>query len=101
MLELGLVLLLLPVQVQGATVVVDNKGTWITLPAGLSVAGNAPIQDWDTSNVKSMDELFYKKSNNFNSDISKWKTGQVTSMESMFRQALLLTAIYQNGRRRR
>ena len=35
--------------------VVDNKGTWISLPAGLVVAGNAPIQDWDTSNVKSMD----------------------------------------------
>ena len=87
MLELGLLLLLLPVQVQGGrNVVVDDKGTMVSLPAGLVVAGNAPIQDWDTSNVKNMYELFLEK-RNFNSDISKWQTGQVTDMHNMFKQA--------------
>ena len=40
------------------------------------------ISEWDTSNVKDMDSMFYLT--NFNQDISNWDTSNVTNMDSMF-----------------
>jgi surface protein len=53
---------------------------------------NYDIGSWDTSKVKSMENMFYKAPL-FNQDIAGWETGAVTSMESMFDQA---TAFNQN-----
>ena len=61
----------------------DNKGTRssIELIYGL-------IQDWDTSDVTSMADLFYLKQE-FNADLSKWNVSQVTNMrESTFQLPL-------------
>ena len=44
------------------------------------------IEDWDTSNVTSMENLFFGKST-FNEDISKWNTSNVTNMAGMFYNA--------------
>ena len=41
------------------------------------------IEDWDVSEVTSMDNVFYKVKG-FNSDISKWSVNRVTSMSCMF-----------------
>ena len=41
------------------------------------------IEDWDTSNVTSMKNLFHSKKT-FNEDISKWNTSNVTDMGGMF-----------------
>jgi len=44
------------------------------------------IEIWDTTNVLSMENLFYYK-DSFNGDISKWDTSQVTDMTNMFASA--------------
>ncbi len=44
---------------------------------------NGDISNWNTSNVTSMDSLFFT-TKNFNSDISKWDVSKVTSMHGMF-----------------
>eukprot|EP00519_Triparma_laevis_P013984 CAMPEP_0182494894 /NCGR_PEP_ID=MMETSP1321-20130603/3726_1 /TAXON_ID=91990 /ORGANISM="Bolidomonas sp., Strain RCC1657" /LENGTH=780 /DNA_ID=CAMNT_0024698101 /DNA_START=97 /DNA_END=2436 /DNA_ORIENTATION=+ len=46
------------------------------------------IREWDTSNVTSMEGLFYEKGN-FNGDISLWDVSNVTTMEKMFSWASL------------
>eukprot|EP00956_Cyclotella_meneghiniana_P019773 scaffold34361_cov94-Cyclotella_meneghiniana.AAC.1 len=47
---------------------------------------NEPINGWDVSGVKYMDEMF-SYATNFNQDLSGWNTEQVTNMESMFYRA--------------
>ena len=42
------------------------------------------INNWNTSEVTSMDSLFRNK-NTFNSNISNWNTAKVTNMRNMFR----------------
>jgi len=54
--------------------------------------GNAPINEWDVSEVKRMDHLFFSPQaksfiRSFNDDISKWNVGKVTSMDGMFQYA--------------
>ncbi|MBR4985073.1 MAG: DUF285 domain-containing protein, partial [Proteobacteria bacterium] len=44
---------------------------------------NAPIQRWDTSNVKNMHGLFME-AGKFNQPLGKWNTSNVTDMSSMF-----------------
>ena len=44
------------------------------------------IETWDTSDVLSLQNVFYKK-DSFNEDISKWDTSQVTDMTFMFAYA--------------
>ena len=44
------------------------------------------IEDWDTSNITSMNGLFHGMSD-FNKDISKWDTSNVDDMEDMFHGA--------------
>jgi surface protein len=48
------------------------------------------IEDWDTSNVTSMKNLFFDK-RTFNEDISKWNTSNVTDMGGMFYEANVFT----------
>jgi MoxR-like ATPase len=43
----------------------------------------ADIENWDTSGVTSMCQLFYKKTT-FNEDISKWNVSNVKDMSYMF-----------------
>ena len=42
-----------------------------------------PIENWNTSNVTDMNELFINATS-FNQDISKWDTSNVTNMRYMF-----------------
>ena len=50
--------------------------------AGCNDGGvNGVIGDWDVSQVKSLQEVFYSK-RSFNADISKWDTSSVTNMQS-------------------
>jgi surface protein len=44
------------------------------------------ITTWDTSNVTTMQVMFYN-ADNFNQDISTWNTSRVTNMERMFYNA--------------
>ncbi|MDQ0567967.1 BspA family leucine-rich repeat surface protein, partial [Mycoplasma yeatsii] len=44
------------------------------------------IQNWDTSNVTNMSEMFYG-AEKFNQDVSMWNTSNVTNMSGMFRDA--------------
>ena len=44
------------------------------------VSKHGLIQDWNTSEVTSMFELFYYK-RTFNADLSKWNVARVTDME--------------------
>ena len=53
-------------------------------PAALEEYG--PINDWDTSRVTNMRELFYNKYE-FNEDISRWNVGAVKDMFGMFKNA--------------
>ena len=53
---------------------------------GLGETNYGKIQDWDTSKVTSMNELFYGQ-DTFNDDISKWDVSAVTDMYHMFYQA--------------
>lgn len=52
------------------------------------VATYGPIEDWDTSDVSTMNNVFYgahashKFKTSFNADISKWNVGAVTSMSN-------------------
>ena len=48
---------------------------------------NQDIGNWDTSNVTSMNRMFYNNSN-FNQDIGNWDTSNVTSMGEMFFEVL-------------
>ena len=66
-------------------VAVDNKGTEIHLPVG-TVTNGKKIQDWDTSKVTDMAEVFLA-AHKFNEDLSNWQTGQVTTMKDMFNGA--------------
>ena len=59
---------------------IDNKEDAITI--------YGPIEDWNTSNVKSMMRVFIGKET-FNEDISKWNTSKVTNMDHMFTNATL------------
>lgn len=43
---------------------------------------NAPLDQWDTSNITDMSEMFATSS--FNQDISSWDTSSVTNMYKMF-----------------
>ena len=45
--------------------------------------GHAPINEWDVSEVTSMEKMFYKATY-FKDDISKWDVAKVTTMFSMF-----------------
>ena len=45
------------------------------------------INDWDTSQVKDMSEVFYLTRSTFDEDISRWNVGNVTNMTSMFEGA--------------
>jgi surface protein len=47
---------------------------------------NRDISNWDTSNVKSMSEMFYQNED-FNQAIGHWNTKNVTAMISMFHGA--------------
>ena len=47
---------------------------------------NVPMNNWDTSNVTNMGEMF-STNNEFNQDISNWDTSNVTQMWIMFRNA--------------
>ncbi len=47
---------------------------------------NAPIGDWDVSNVKSMFEMFLE-ANNFNQPIGDWNVSKVVDMDFMFYHA--------------
>jgi len=49
----------------------------------LSKNGNFDISDWDVSNVKNMEYMFYNSS--FNGNISNWNVSNVKSMGCMFR----------------
>jgi hypothetical protein len=51
-----------------------------------AVARYGPIGDWDTRDVKSMRELFYKRAD-FDEDIGRWNVGSVEDMYSMFQSA--------------
>jgi surface protein len=44
---------------------------------------NIDISKWDTSNVTTMDSMFYNASG-FNKDIGNWDTSNVTTMAYMF-----------------
>jgi len=46
-------------------------------------AFNGDLSDWDTSNVTNMSSMFYY-ARAFNSDLSRWDTSQVWDMEAMF-----------------
>ena len=54
------------------------------------------INDWNTSEVTSMDSLFRNK-NTFNSNISGWNTAKVTNMRSMFRRTCFQSKYFQLG----
>ena len=41
------------------------------------------LEDWDVSNVKNMDSMFWG-CKNFNSDLSKWNVSNVEDMHDMF-----------------
>ena len=45
-----------------------------------------PIEEWDTSQVTDMENLFYLKTN-FNDDIRRWDVSNVTTMRTMFKVA--------------
>ena len=45
-----------------------------------------PIEDWNTSGITDMSNLFNKKES-FDEDISKWDTSNVTDMNAMFKDA--------------
>ena len=45
-----------------------------------------PIEEWDTSNVTDMKDLFTSMSD-FNDDISNWDVSKVTNMRGMFNDA--------------
>ena len=62
----------------GLEKVVDN---WIKGGHSRAIVENeyGLIQDWDTSEVTSMQSLFNQK-DTFNSDLSKWNVANVTSM---------------------
>ena len=49
------------------------------------------MPDWDVSLVTSMEDLFSDKYD-FNQDISRWETSNVKSMRQMFSQAQSFTA---------
>ena len=55
---------------------------WCTDPAAAK-AQYGPIASWDTSEITSMDWLFYDRAN-FNGDISRWDVSSVTNMIQMF-----------------
>ena len=50
------------------------------------VSFNSDINFWDTSNVTTMQGMFYGASK-FNQNIGNWNTSSVTSMRLMFREA--------------
>ena len=50
--------------------------------------GDAPINEWDVSEVTDMESIFSQSTNwNFNGDISTWNVAKVTNMKEMFRYA--------------
>ena len=49
--------------------------------------GDAPINDWDVSEVTDMDNMFYQ-AKSFNDDISKWDVSKMTTMQKMFIKAV-------------
>ncbi|MCF2488050.1 BspA family leucine-rich repeat surface protein [Dyadobacter sp. CY347] len=51
--------------------------------ACLVLTGNARFNDWNTSNVRIMKNLF-DGAHHFNQSISNWNTGNVTDMSNMF-----------------
>ena len=55
---------------------------WCTDPAAAK-AQYGPIASWDTSEITSMNSLFYNKAN-FNEDISRWAVSSVLDMRFMF-----------------
>ena len=78
----------------GATSATGNAGSlrravsdWIAGGASKStvVATYGPIEDWDVSEVTSMQYVFFGRDlastfGSFNADLSKWNTGAVTNM---------------------
>ena len=47
---------------------------------------NQPLNNWNVSNVRYMDELFYGASS-FNQPLNKWNVSNVTHMREMFMNA--------------
>ena len=52
---------------------------------------NQDLNDWDTSQVRTMEGIFFNDITNkisvFNGNISNWDTSQVTNMDRMFENA--------------
>ena len=44
---------------------------------------NADISNWDVSNVRSMERMFFRAFD-FNQPLNSWNTSKVFTMESMF-----------------
>ena len=60
-----------------------NESLKIALADYFNNPSTIDLNTWDTSEVTSMEKLFYEKSD-FNEDISNWKTENVTNMNHMF-----------------
>ena len=63
---------------------VANSG--VAACTSLASSWGSPINNWCTSLVTDMSQLFYEKST-FNEDISGWDVSKVTNMQTMFYQA--------------
>eukprot|EP00984_Skeletonema_dohrnii_P019187 scaffold9111_cov90-Skeletonema_dohrnii-CCMP3373.AAC.3 len=55
-------------------------------PSGYNISKYGPIDQWCTTPVTNMNNLFYNKAS-FNANITAWDTSKVTSMRQMFRGA--------------
>ena len=69
----------------------DIEQTWVRYiphkdPNQRDILEITDINDWDVSNIKNMDELFYDY-RDFNEDISGWDVSNVMYMQGMFKNA--------------
>lgn len=69
----------------------DGQHTWVRYiphkdPNQRDILAITDINDWDVSNIKNMDELFYDN-RDFNEDISGWDVSNVMYMQGMFKNA--------------
>ena len=63
----------------------DAVDLWMS-DNGLAVDTYGPIEDWDTSMITDMSDLFYGATA-FNGDISQWNVSSATNLNSMFAEA--------------